>query len=124
MERTRIQEAVNSSVKTIAASVIGVRDVRTVASACRSAAGRTVWRRLSLRIVVGVDFGRAVFVRPAIDDRLEIEIAVARRAGGRPFQAVGVPRIAAGLGPEEDAVDEVDGEDDLRGAPCRWRSRS
>ena len=47
---------------------------------------RIVRRRLSLRIVIGVDFRRAVFVRPAVDDRLEIEVAVARRAGGRPFQ--------------------------------------
>ena len=64
-------------------------------SATRSAI--CVRRRLRLRVVVGVDFRRAVFVRPAVDDRLEVEVAVARRAGRLPFQAVRVPRIAAGL---------------------------
>ena len=65
-------------------------------------------RRLRLRIVVGVDFRRAVFVRTAVDDRLEVEVAVARRARCHPFQAVGVPRIAAARAAEEHAVDEVD----------------
>ena len=81
--------------------------------AATGAAPGVIRRRLGLRIVIGVDFRRAVFVRPAINDRLEIEVAVARRAGGRPFQRVGVPGIAPDARAEEDAVDEVDGKDDL-----------
>ena len=60
-----------------------------------SAALSVLRRRLRLRVVVGVDFRRAVFVRAAVDHRLEIEVAVARRARGLPFQRVGVPRIPA-----------------------------
>jgi len=47
------------------------------------------------------------------DDRLEIEVAVARRARGHPFEAVRAPRIASNCSPEKHTADEVVGEDHL-----------
>ena len=43
-------------------------------------------------------------------------VAVRGRRGGRPLEPVGLPRVVAGLLPRERAPEEVDEEQDLRGA--------
>src|SRR5205085_599610 len=73
-------------------------------------------RRLNLRIKVVGHLRRGILIGPAVDDRLEIEISMSRRAGGGPFQRVGMPRVAPHLLAVENAVDEVHHENDLRGA--------
>src|SRR4051794_26930576 len=72
-------------------------------------------RRLRLRKVISTYFRRTVFIRPAVNHRLEIEVAVARRTGRLPFECVGVPRISTRGRSEEYAVEEIQDEDDLRG---------
>src|SRR3954470_1571566 len=71
-------------------------------------------RRLRLRVVVGFHFGRAVLVRTTVDHRLEVEVAVAWWARRLPFKRVRMPRITTRFGAKENAVEKVDGEDDLR----------
>src|SRR5262245_39583294 len=70
-------------------------------------------RRIGLRVVIFIRFRRAVFVRSAVNHGLEVEVAVARWAWALPFERVAVPRISASSRAEENAVEEVDGEDDL-----------
>src|SRR4051794_5853571 len=52
-------------------------------------------RRNPLRIILGIDFRRAIFIRPTIHDWLLVEITVSGRAWSEPLQAVRAPRIAA-----------------------------
>src|SRR5476651_2113231 len=84
-----------------------VKRLRRLMGHCRFAErvfhlrGFLLRRRLRLRIVVGVDFGRSVLVGTAVDHRLKIEIAMPGRAGRLPFQTIGMPRIAAGAGTEK-----------------------
>src|SRR5262245_61001731 len=72
--------------------------------------GRASRRHLAitpLRIVVFLDFRRAIFVGAAFHKRLFQEIAVRRRRWRRPFQRVGVPRIHAGPFSSENAPEEI-----------------
>ena len=73
--------------------------------------------RLVLHHVVRRGVGVAVLVRPAVDLRdLAGPVAVRRRRGRRPLQAVRLPRVLAGLLALERAPEEVHEEDELRGA--------
>ena len=70
-------------------------------------------RGLGLRVIIFLSFGRTIFIRSAVNDRLEIEIAMSRRAGGLPFQAIRLPGISPRTRPEKHAAKEVDDENDL-----------
>src|SRR5687768_12927287 len=74
--------------------------------------------RLILWVIVFADLRRAVFIGPAIYNRLEIKVTVARRAGRLPFQRVGSPGISTRGRPEEYAVEEIDDERNLAGHQC------
>src|SRR5262249_52771486 len=52
----------------------------------------------------------------AEDVRLDLEVTVGRRRGGRPFQSIAVPGITAGDLSTEEAVNEVNKKDQLYGA--------
>src|SRR5262249_31457491 len=51
--------------------------------------------------------GRAVLVRPAVDGRGGLEIAVSRGGRRGPLQGVGLPGVAFGLLPGEQAPEEI-----------------
>src|SRR4051812_24427515 len=78
-------------------------------------------RRLSLGVVIGGYFRRAVLVRPAVNNRLEIEVAVSWRARRLPFERVAVPWISPGRRTEKYAVEEIHDKDDLR---CHHQNRA
>src|SRR3954452_16835683 len=71
-------------------------------------------RRHVLRIEINIYFWRAVFVRPAINHGLEIEVAMPWRARRLPFQRIRVPRITTRRRTEANAVEEIHRENDLR----------
>src|SRR2546423_119742 len=85
-------------------------------SARQSAAPRFFRRLLRLRIEILLGFRRRELVRAPIDDRRMFEVSVRRRRRRRPFERVRLPRVATGLGAEEQAVKEVDQEDNLNRA--------
>src|SRR6516162_8022087 len=66
-----------------------------------------------LRQIIAVCLVSAVLIRPTIDDRGGLEIAMRRRRGSGPFQGVAVPRIPAGRFAAEQAVEEIDDEYEL-----------
>ena len=77
-------------------------------------------RWIHLRVVVGIDFRRAVFVRAVVDDRLLSKLPCGGGLGAS-IPACSRPTGCGRLRPEEQAVDEVDDEDDLRSAQARRR---
>ena len=82
---------------------------------------RFLRRRLCLRIMIAPRLWRTIFVGSAVYDWLEVKVAVPRRAGRRPLQRVGSPRIPSNRLAEEYAADEIPSEDYLN---CNHRDRA
>ena len=57
---------------------------------------------------------RAVLVRPVINNGRNVEVPVPRGGWCRPFEAIGIPRIAPALGAEENAVHKITEQKKLR----------
>src|SRR5262245_8027218 len=81
--------------------------LRVVAIVCALTPSLLGSARLVLRPVILGASRDAVLVGAAVDVRQFGSVAVRRRRFGRPFQRVRAPRVLLGLGPADQAADEV-----------------
>ena len=71
---------------------------------------------LILRQPVFFHFRRTIFVWPPVNHRLGLKVPVRRRRGGDPFQSIRLPWISFGLLSCKQAPEEINQEENLRGA--------